>query len=93
MLDVTTWARRDNSRPARTHLVRPADHGLRRVAVREPTPVDPYSLVWHRDNRHPAMAALRDHLAPGASSGPGPAGRSSARGVHPGVETWVPAWA
>lgn len=77
----------------RTHLVWPADHGLRRIAVREPTPVYPHSLVWHRDNRHPALAALRDHLAPGASPGTGPAGRSSARGVHPGVETWVPAWA
>ncbi|MEU4562736.1 hypothetical protein AB0F72_30530 [Actinoplanes sp. NPDC023936] len=28
-----------------------------------PTPVYPHSLLRHRDNRHPALAALRDHLA------------------------------
>lgn len=49
----------------RTRLVWPADHGLRRIPVHEPTPVYPHSLLWHRDNAHPTLAALRDHLAAG----------------------------
>ncbi|MFI0819495.1 LysR family transcriptional regulator [Streptomyces sp. NPDC021098] len=63
-----------------TRLVWPADHDLRRIPLRGPTPVYPHSLLWHRDNAHPALAALRRHF------GPGPAARSDA-------ETWTPAWA
>ncbi|MGO4418999.1 LysR family transcriptional regulator [Streptomyces sp. MCAF7] len=62
----------------RTHLVWPADHGLRRIPLYDPTPVYPHSLLWHRDNPHPTLAALRDHLRGGCSSGAG---------------TWTPAWA
>ncbi|WP_328491835.1 LysR family transcriptional regulator [Streptomyces sp. NBC_00414] len=58
----------------------PADHDLRRIPVRDPTPVYPHSLLWHRDNAHPALAALRDHH------------RSGPR-AHSGAETWTPAWA
>ena len=50
-----------------TRLVWPADHGLRRIPVTDPTPVYPHSLLWHRDNPHPALATLRAHLA--ATSG------------------------
>ncbi|MFC4493316.1 LysR family transcriptional regulator [Streptomyces ovatisporus] len=64
----------------RTRLVWPAAQDLRRVAVRNPAPVYPHSLVWHRDNAHPALAALRDHLRPGRSG-------------HSDTETWTPAWA
>ncbi|CCB71349.1 LysR family transcriptional regulator [Streptantibioticus cattleyicolor] len=64
----------------RTHLVWPTDHGLRRITVRDPTPVYPHSLVWHRDNPHPVLAALRDHLR-------------SARTDHDDTGTWAPAWA
>jgi DNA-binding transcriptional LysR family regulator len=64
----------------RTRLVWPADHGLRRIAVHGPTPVYPHSLVWHRDNPHPALAALRAHLGSG-------------RFDHSGTGTWTPAWA
>lgn len=46
-----------------TRLIWPADHGLRRIPVTNPTPVYPHSLLWHRDNPHPALAALRTHLA------------------------------
>jgi DNA-binding transcriptional LysR family regulator len=63
-----------------TRLVWPADHDLRRIALRDPTPVYPHSLVSHRDNRHPGLAALRDHLdaiRPDPSDG----------------GTWTPAWA
>ncbi|WP_433469799.1 LysR family transcriptional regulator [Spirillospora sp. CA-128828] len=45
-----------------TRLVWPADHGLRRMPVTDPTPVYPHSLLWHRDNPHPALATLRAHL-------------------------------
>ena len=45
-----------------TRLVSPAGHDLRRIAVRDPAPVYPHSLIWRRDNRHPALAALREHL-------------------------------
>ncbi len=71
-------------RGEQTRLVWPAHHDLRRIAVRNPTPVYPHSLVRHRDNRHPALAALRDHL--GAATTPDQADRADA-------ETWTPAWA
>ncbi|GHJ34541.1 LysR family transcriptional regulator [Streptomyces sp. TS71-3] len=64
----------------RTRLVWPAEHGLRRIAVHGPTPVYPHSLLWHRDNPHPALAALRDHFRSGRSG-------------HPDGEIWTPAWA
>jgi DNA-binding transcriptional LysR family regulator len=62
----------------RTHLRWPAEWDLRRVAVRDPAPVYPHSLIWRRDNRHPALAALRDYL--------GSTPRTQAG-------TWTPAWA
>ncbi|MBT2212083.1 MULTISPECIES: LysR family transcriptional regulator [Actinomadura] len=64
----------------RTRLVWPADHGLRRVDLRDPTPVYPHSLIWRRDNPHPALAVLRDHLRSGRSA------------AHDG-EVWTPSWA
>ncbi|MFD3873190.1 LysR family transcriptional regulator [Streptomyces sp. NPDC058623] len=65
----------------RTRLVWPAGHGLRRIPVTDPTPVYPHSLLWHRDNPHPALTTLRTHLA----TIPTPAG--------PAPETWTPNWA
>lgn len=62
-----------------TSLLWPADYGLRRIPVREPTPVYPHSLVWRADNPHPTLAALRDHL--GAIRSDGTDG------------SWTPAWA
>ncbi|WP_030269827.1 LysR family transcriptional regulator [Streptomyces sp. NRRL B-24484] len=64
-----------------TRLVWPAGHGLRRIPVTDPTPVYPHSLLWHRDNPHPALATLRAHLATAAP------GRAAA-----GTSTWTPAW-
>ncbi|MFJ9447432.1 LysR family transcriptional regulator [Kitasatospora sp. NPDC101235] len=46
----------------RTPLVWPAGHDLRRIPLHHPTPVYPHSLLWHADNPHPALAALRDYL-------------------------------
>jgi DNA-binding transcriptional LysR family regulator len=64
---------------AQTRLVWPAGHGLRRIPLTDPTPVYPHALLWHRDNRHPALAALRQHLA-ATPAGPG------------GTPTWTPGW-
>jgi DNA-binding transcriptional LysR family regulator len=63
-----------------THLIWPADWDLRRIPLRDPVPVYPHSLIWRRDNPHPALRALREHLA--ASR---PDGTSQ--------NIWVPEWA
>ncbi|WP_436531637.1 LysR family transcriptional regulator [Actinoplanes sp. HUAS TT8] len=60
-----------------TRLVWPESHGLRRIPVTDPTPVYPHSLLWHRDNPHPALATLRAHLATSATAQ---------------EETWTPSW-
>ncbi|GAA2491378.1 LysR family transcriptional regulator [Streptomyces longisporus] len=60
-----------------TRMVWPADHDLRRIPVRDPTPVYPHSLIWRADNPHPALASLRAHL--------GTARRDA--------DTWTPNWA
>ncbi|MFG2928167.1 LysR family transcriptional regulator [Streptomyces achromogenes] len=62
-----------------TRLVWPAGHGLRRIPVTDPTPVYPHSLLWHRDNPHPALETLRVHLAARATS-------------HDAAGTWTPGW-
>lgn len=62
-----------------TRLFWPADFDLRRVALHDPTPVYPHSLLWHDDNPHPALVVLRDYLG-------------SARPRVEGV-TWRPKWA
>ncbi|NUS16214.1 MAG: LysR family transcriptional regulator, partial [Streptomyces sp.] len=62
-----------------TRLVWPAGHGLRRIPVTDPTPVYPHSLLWHRDNPHPALPTLRTHLS---TTTPAPG--------LPG--TWTPPW-
>ncbi|AKZ53810.1 putative LysR-family transcriptional regulator [Streptomyces ambofaciens ATCC 23877] len=63
-----------------TPLVWPAVHDLRRIPLRDPTPVYPHSLLWHADNPHPALAALRGYLASR------PAGNLD-------TEVWTPPWA
>ncbi|WP_326822929.1 LysR family transcriptional regulator [Streptosporangium sp. NBC_01756] len=62
-----------------TRLVWPADHGLRRIPVTDPTPVYPHSLLWRRDNPHPGLATLRAHLAAVAAG-------------HDAAGTWAPGW-
>ncbi|MBO2447219.1 LysR family transcriptional regulator [Actinomadura barringtoniae] len=64
----------------RTHIVWPADYDLRRIAVHDPTPVYPHSLIWHADNPHPALAALQTHLTNSATPLDAP-------------NTWTPKWA
>ena len=62
-----------------TRLSWPADRGLRRIPVTDPTPVYPHSLLWHRDNPHPALATLRTHLAARTAD-------------EDAAGTWVPGW-
>jgi DNA-binding transcriptional LysR family regulator len=64
----------------RTRLLWPADYDLHRIPVRDPAPVYPHSLIWHRDNPHPALSALRSYLR---AAQPDPRDPS----------TWAPAWA
>ncbi|MFF8646293.1 LysR family transcriptional regulator [Streptomyces sp. NPDC015345] len=63
-----------------TPLVWPAGHDLRRIPLRDPTPVYPHSLIWRTDNPHPALIALRDHLT---AAYPG----------RPDDGIWTPQWA
>ena len=60
-----------------TRLSWPGDWDLRRIAMRDPTPVYPHSLIWRRDNPHPALTALRGYLGTLPSRSPG---------------AWAPAW-
>ncbi|WP_326783416.1 LysR family transcriptional regulator [Streptomyces sp. NBC_00151] len=57
----------------------PAGHGLRLIPVTDPTPAYPHSLLWHRDNPHPALATLRAYLAAAATG-------------HDTAGTWTPGW-
>lgn len=40
----------------------PQTHDLRRIPLREPTPVYPHVLLSRSGDRHPVLTALRDHL-------------------------------
>lgn len=63
----------------RTRLVWPAGHGLRRIPLTDPTPVYPHALLWHRDNPHPALPAVRAHL-------------TAATATLDAAGTWTPNW-
>ena len=47
---------------ARTRIVWPARHELRRLRLAEPTPVYPWSFLWHDKADGPALSRVRDHL-------------------------------
>jgi DNA-binding transcriptional LysR family regulator len=63
---------------SRTRMLWPDRYDLRRIPVRDPRPIYPHSLVWRRDNPHPGLRALREHL--------GRVGRLD-------DASWEPAWA
>ncbi|MFF4117227.1 LysR family transcriptional regulator [Streptomyces sp. NPDC001714] len=63
-----------------TRLVWPDGHDLRRIPLVDPTPLYPHSLLWATANPHPALPALRTHLA-------------EARPPRPAARTWTPGWA
>jgi hypothetical protein len=54
-----------------TQLTWPGDWDLRRIAMHDPTPVYSHSLIWHRDNPHPALTALHDYLGAQSPRSPG----------------------
>jgi DNA-binding transcriptional LysR family regulator len=62
-----------------TRLLWPDHYRLRRIPIRQPTPVYPSSLIWHQDNTHPALGTLLDYLA--------------TRVRRPDADNWIPAWA
>jgi DNA-binding transcriptional LysR family regulator len=64
----------------RTRLLWPEHYDLRRIPIREPALVFPFSLIWHRDRAHPDLGVLLDYLA-------------SSRGDRSEGEVWVPGWA
>ncbi|MDV3127366.1 LysR family transcriptional regulator [Mycobacterium sp. 21AC1] len=59
----------------------PAHYDLRRIPVRNPTPIYPHSLIWLTANPHPGLGALREYLATVRRSQP----------HEPNV--WLPTWA
>jgi DNA-binding transcriptional LysR family regulator len=64
----------------RPRLVWPEGHGLRRIPIVDPTPVYPHSLLWRRDNPHPALRHLVEHL-------------DTTRPRTTADSLWVPSWA
>lgn len=62
-----------------TRYLWPAHYDMRRIPIHNPTPIYPHSLIWHRDNTHPALTTLRDYL--------------NARTTDvPRAEVWTPKW-
>ncbi|MFI9407354.1 LysR family transcriptional regulator [Nocardia sp. NPDC052316] len=57
----------------------PDSYDLRRIPIRNPTPVYPISIIWRADNPHPALPELRDYLR-------------SRRVAEQGDEVWAPTW-
>jgi DNA-binding transcriptional LysR family regulator len=57
----------------------PDSYDLRRIPVRNPTPVYPMSLIWREDNPHPALVELRSYL-------------DSRRTDSPDTDVWMPKW-
>jgi DNA-binding transcriptional LysR family regulator len=57
----------------------PDSYDLRRIPVRDPTPIYPLSLIWRDDNPHPALTRLRAYL-------------DSRRTDAPDTNVWMPKW-
>lgn len=63
----------------RSRYLWPDVYDLRRIAIRDPTPVYPMSLIWRDDNPHPALDTFRAYL-------------DSRRTTAPGTDFWAPKW-
>jgi len=63
----------------RSRYLWPDSYDLRRLPVRDPTPIYPLSLIWRGDNPHPALAELRGYF-------------QLRRVDAPDGEVWMPAW-
>jgi DNA-binding transcriptional LysR family regulator len=70
----------------RTRLLWPEHYDLRRIPIREPTLVFPFSLIWQRGSTHPDLSTLLDYLASASASTAASAERHES-------EIWMPAWA
>jgi DNA-binding transcriptional LysR family regulator len=58
----------------------PAGCDLRRISIREPAIPYPHSLIWHAENPHPTLAALRQHV-------------TATRAIMPPPDpAWLPPW-
>jgi DNA-binding transcriptional LysR family regulator len=57
----------------------PDSYDLRRIPIRDPSPVYPMSLIWRDDNPHPALSTLRHYLGARHTGAPD-------------AETWTPEW-
>ena len=57
----------------------PDSYDLRRIPIRDPTPVYPMSLIWRDDNPHPVLIELRNYL-------------DSRRTDSPDTNIWIPKW-
>jgi len=64
---------------ARSWYMWPDRYDLRRVPIRDPSPIYPMSIIWRADNPHPALQKLRDFL--------------DVRREVREAEIWLPAWA
>ncbi|MCL9758626.1 LysR family transcriptional regulator [Frankia sp. AiPa1] len=67
----------------RSRYLWPDRYDLRRVPIRDPSPIYPMSLIWRRDNPHPALGSLRDHLD---------VRRADADRSDADADLWTPAW-
>ncbi|WP_405164006.1 LysR family transcriptional regulator [Nocardia sp. NBC_01499] len=63
----------------RSRYLWPDSYDLRRIPIRNPTPVYPMSMIWHDDNPHPALSKLRNYL-------------NARRTDAPDAEVWLPTW-
>jgi DNA-binding transcriptional LysR family regulator len=63
----------------RSRYLWPDSYDLRRIPIRNPTPIYPMSLIWRDDNPHPALGRFRDYL-------------DSRRADVPEAELWRPKW-
>lgn len=57
----------------------PDSYDLRRIPLRNPTPIYPMSLIWRDDNPHPALTTLRTYL-------------DARRANTPETDIWIPTW-
>jgi DNA-binding transcriptional LysR family regulator len=63
----------------RSRYLWPDNYDLRRIPIRDPTPVYPMSLIWRDDNPHPALTRLRGYL-------------DARRTDAGGADVWIPKW-
>lgn len=63
----------------RSRYMWPDNYDLRRVPIRDPCPVYPMSLIWRRDNPHPALTRLRGYL-------------DARKRERPALGLWTPTW-